>query len=156
MSQFSFPILAEFQHIQRLNPARTSFPTVPSPSIEDSTTDPPVQAVAEILSALKELLTAVHPLSYPLTMLSISNFKADTGHIYKDRFQTAVQNPGLELMHPIRIASRSALSYFNTGDCYSTMEEPGSNCPLRARGSTLFWSFLTAQRVRASYYPRDG
>jgi hypothetical protein len=108
MSQSSFPNLAEFQLTQRLNSARTYIPSVRSPSIEDSTPDPSVHTVTEILSALKESLNAVHPLSHPFTMLSISDFEADTGHIYKGRFQAATQKAGLGLMHPIRTGSRSA------------------------------------------------
>ena len=79
-------ILVDFQNTQWLNPARTYISTVHSPSIKDSTIDLSVQDVAEMLSALKESPNAVHPLSSPLTPLSISDFEADTSHTYKDHF----------------------------------------------------------------------
>jgi len=66
---------------------------------------------------------------YPFTPLSMPDFEADTGHIYKLPFQIAAQEAGLELFQSANIASRSALAYYGIEDCYGPYESPYPGCP---------------------------
>lgn len=73
---------------------------------------------------------SVSPLSYPYAIISIPDFEADTGNIYKDRFRIAAQQAALELLHPVKIASRSALTYYGIEDCHDSLENSDPYCLL--------------------------
>jgi hypothetical protein len=85
-----------------------------------------------MLSEIKNTVHARYGLVYPFIILSVPDFEADTGHIYKKRFEVAAQHAGLELFMTVILASRSALVFYGIGDCYE--EEPGyeqapDSCP---------------------------
>jgi hypothetical protein len=85
-----------------------------------------------MLSEIKGTVRARYGLAYPFIILSVPDFEADTGHIYKERFVVAAQHAGLELFMTVTLASRSALGFYGIGDYYE--EEPGyeqapDSCP---------------------------
>jgi hypothetical protein len=71
-----------------------------------------------MLAEIKSIVSARYGLAYPFIVLSVADFEADTRHIYKKRFEVAAQHAGLELSMTVTIASRSALIYYDIGDCY--------------------------------------
>jgi hypothetical protein len=95
-----------------------------------TTDDPWIIAVAGMLAEIKSTVKARYGLTYPFIVLSVPDFEADTGHIYKDRFELAAEHAGLELFLTVTLASRSALGFYGIGDCYEEETDgPDSYCP---------------------------
>ncbi|RHZ46014.1 uncharacterized protein CDV56_103778 [Aspergillus thermomutatus] len=92
---------------QLINP-----PAVPIAELPDDW----VYAIAAMLSEIKSaaLDTLVPPLKYNYVRLTWPDFEADTGHIYKGRFELACRVAGLEGIGQGNIASYYALQHEGT------------------------------------------
>jgi hypothetical protein len=81
-----------------------------------------------MLFILKTGVQTTYHLSHSLLIISIPDLEADTGHIYKPLFVSAAQEAGFELLYPVKLASRSALSFYGIEDCYGSPWAPDPPC----------------------------
>lgn len=90
-----------------------------------------------MLSALKTAVQEKQSLLYPLLIISIPDFEADTHHIYKSFFKSLAQRVGFNLLHSPMLASLRALEFYGIDDCWSSPLSPEPPCPPREERSDV-------------------
>jgi hypothetical protein len=90
-----------------------------------------------VFSALKTVVQTKQLLFYPLLIISIPDFEADTGHVYKDFFASLAERVGFKLLHSPMPASMRALEFYGIDDCWGSPSSPEPPCPPKEERSDV-------------------